>query len=77
MRPNKTLKEASQYLLYVAEALHSVSNQFRIDKSHKLLLENYAETLLKFSENIEKIKMDMDSKDQQRKKEIEESVEEK
>ncbi len=72
MKPNKTLSEAHNYLVYVAEALESVSNQFNIDRNDKISLKKCAEDLYEYSKVVEQLKQRMEAKEQAKKKEIEE-----
>lgn len=72
MKPEKTLDEAHQYLLYIADALWNVGSSFHIDKQDKVILEKCANDLAEYAKVVDQVKSRMRAKEQMRKDEIEE-----
>lgn len=75
MKPEKTLIEAHNYLVYIADALYAVSQQFSIDRQDKVTLAKYADDLLSYSKAIEKIRNNISVKEQMKQKELEDELE--
>jgi len=75
MKPEKTLDEAHQYLLYIADTLWNVGSSFHIDKQDKVILEKCANDLAEYAKVVDQVKNRMRAKEQMRKEEIEESEE--
>lgn len=71
MKPNKTLSEAHNYLVYIAEALNSVSKQFSVDREDKISLQKCAEDLYEYSKEVEQLKNNIEEKEKMKKKELE------
>jgi len=72
MKAIKTLDEAHKYLLYVADALYNVGSSFHIDKQDRVILEKCANDLAEYAKGIEQVKNNMVTKEEMRKKEMEE-----
>lgn len=75
MKPNQTLSEAHNYLVYIADALFNTSRSFSMDKQDRISLEKYAEDILAYSKGLEKLMKNMEVKEQMKKKEIDEQEE--
>jgi len=72
MKAIKTLDEAHKYLLYVADALYNVGSSFHIDKQDRVILEKCANDLAEYAKGIAQVKNNMVTKEEMRKKEMEE-----
>jgi hypothetical protein len=72
MKPIQSLDEAHKYLLFIADALYSVSSSFHIEKQDKTTLEKYANDLAEYAKGIETIKNSMVWKEEMKQKMIEE-----
>ena len=75
MKPLSTLDEAHKYLFYIADALYNVSSSYRIEKVDKVVLEKYANGLAEYAKGIEKLKNNMEMKEEIKRKELEETEE--
>lgn len=76
MNSNQTLTEAHNYLIYIADALHSVSQKYSIEKQDRVILEKYAEDLIAYAKSLDKLKNNMILKEKMKKEELEQ-IEEK
>jgi hypothetical protein len=72
MKSTKTLTEAHNYLVYIADALYSVSQQFSVDRSDRVMLEKFSQDLFAYSKSLEILKNNIFNKEQMKKKELEE-----
>jgi hypothetical protein len=68
MRSDKALDEARKYLLYVADALHSVAQSYSVEKQDKEVLQKFADDLFGYSKGLEQVKNRMLYGEQQKKK---------
>jgi len=71
MKPISTLDEARKYLIYVTEALYSVSKLHSLDKQERMVLEKYSEDLFQYADGLEQVKNIIAAKEQKKQNDLE------
>ena len=68
MKPNQILDEAKKYLLYVSDALGSVSQSYSIGKQEREIIAKYSADISEYAKNLDILKNNIMAKDNTRKK---------